>query len=384
MRWHTGRVGGPVLGIAVPESPGVTPGVTPGVPDSRGPGVIPGVCPGVIPGVCPGVTGSITRGACTEFLALSPRVWRMRFMPALKSPRKPLASGRALVVAFVALKGGSGKTTVAVQFSCALATPEPERYGASAAQPTDDTALAYDVLLVDVDKKGSGSASSFGKHRRRSTDKDNPLILDLKGPTWTKQVEALRDRFDVVVLDGPPENEQLARRMMMLADIVVLPVVPTPQCVETLMKTDDPDGDGAEVDENTLRTFRDANEVRQELGLPPLRLVGVVTSLDKRSATQVAWANNAKRMVEEAGGTWAPQALSYLNNYNDLWPHGLGVAEASATKNDRRARDEAFTLARQILSVMEDKTDEQGTKNRGAIRPSAGYTEGASPLVCDG
>ncbi|SRR5579883_2362853 len=102
-------------------------------------------------------------------------------------------------------KGGVGKTTLAIHISYALALK-----GAR-------------VLLVDADPQGS--ARDWAAAR---SDKPPFSVIGLDRPTLHRDLPPLAKDYDHVVIDGPPRVSELARSAIIAADLVVVPIQPSP------------------------------------------------------------------------------------------------------------------------------------------------------------
>ncbi len=102
-------------------------------------------------------------------------------------------------------KGGVGKTTIAVHISHALALKKKR------------------VLLVDADPQGSARDWAAA----RGEEPPFPVI-GLDRPTIHRDLPTVATGYDHVVIDGPPRVSDLARSAIIAADIVVIPIQPSP------------------------------------------------------------------------------------------------------------------------------------------------------------
>ncbi len=102
-------------------------------------------------------------------------------------------------------KGGVGKTTLAIHISHGLVLK------------------GFRVLLVDADPQGS--ARDWAAAREQE-----PLfpVVGLDRPTIHRDLPSLVKDFDHVVIDGPPRVSDLARSAIIAADLVVVPIQPSP------------------------------------------------------------------------------------------------------------------------------------------------------------
>jgi len=107
------------------------------------------------------------------------------------------------VIAVLNQKGGSGKTTIATHLARAL-----QLEGA-------------DIVMIDSDPQGS--ARDWAAVRD-----DQPLsVLGIDRPTLERDLRAFSHK-DYIIIDGAPQAADLAVSAIKAADIVLIPVQPSP------------------------------------------------------------------------------------------------------------------------------------------------------------
>ncbi len=106
------------------------------------------------------------------------------------------------------LKGGTGKSTIAVNLACACAE------------------LGQKVLLVDAD--GQGTATDWhGMGRLPVGLTSLPLASDRDAGAWIAQILACKPQVDQIVVDLPPQVGSGIASALLLADLFVIPVTPS-------------------------------------------------------------------------------------------------------------------------------------------------------------
>ena len=116
------------------------------------------------------------------------------------------------VISVLAWKGGCCKTTVATNIAWYYHL------------------MGKKVLLVDIDRPDQITSSNWASLNDEdclitcvSLSSENP-----KSKVIERDVSELSKGYDIVVIDGRPGNSPIATACIKLADLVILPVVPSP------------------------------------------------------------------------------------------------------------------------------------------------------------
>ncbi len=111
------------------------------------------------------------------------------------------------VITIAQQKGGAGKTTLAANLAAALAASRT-------------------VAVLDIDPQGSLSRW----HRLRAGRQGVPSIgfSDVSGWRLARELDRLRVGHDVLIVDSPPQLDTDAKLAIRAADLVVVPLQPSP------------------------------------------------------------------------------------------------------------------------------------------------------------
>lgn len=107
------------------------------------------------------------------------------------------------IIAILNQKGGVGKTTIATNVASRLFID------------------GYKVLLVDSDPQGSA------RDWHAIGSSDIPVVA-IDRPTLEKDITKLSDSFDYIIIDGAPQLTDMAVSAIKVANIIVIPVQPSP------------------------------------------------------------------------------------------------------------------------------------------------------------
>ena len=187
-------------------------------------------------------------------------------------------AGRVITVA--QQKGGSGKTTVAVNLAVAL------------------RGRGVSVALLDTDPQGSMGRWYLERLERRGEDE----ALEFgTSSAWgaSYESEKLKKRFDFVIIDTPPKIDSDLRPSLRVADLVLVPVATS------------------HVD---LWATESVLELAQRVGRPVLMVLNRAPGRAKLTQDVIA----------QLDGLHAPRARTVLGNrviFAETLGEGLGVVE---------------------------------------------------------
>ncbi len=207
------------------------------------------------------------------------------------------------VVAIAQQKGGSGKTMLAAQLAVALAE-------------TGDR-----IAVLDIDPQGS---LTIWAKLRGVAPKAATAITCAATSGWrlTGELEKLRAAHEIVLIDTPPVIDSDARRAIRAADLVLIPLQPSP-----------PDLWAAEG------TLKLAAEEKKQVALVFNR-APAASRLRKRMEAEI----NARGLFLLAA------ALANRAGYANAFADGIGVTEAGPAT---QAAEELRTLATALKSRLD-------------------------------
>ena len=214
------------------------------------------------------------------------------------------------------VKGGVGKTTLAVNIAIVLAN-------------------SHEVLLVDGDEQGTAAAFT----ELRTTERGSPgyTAVTLHGAAIRTQVRQLAPKYSHIVIDVGGRDTGSLRAALTIADVVLIPVKP---------RSFDLWG----VDQ-TATLVKEAREINDGL-----RAIAVLNEADAQGKDNEA-AIDSLREVE--GVETAPFFIVRRKAFPDAAAAGLSVVEYDNPK----ARDELMQLVNHLF-VHTNDSGEQSNGNR--------------------
>lgn len=116
----------------------------------------------------------------------------------------------AKVITIAQQKGGAGKTTVAAHIAVALSQKGNR------------------VAIVDIDPQGSLGYWHTIREEKLGEGYTGLVFTSLSGWRVGSEVSRLRKQVDFIVIDSPPHTETEARTAIRAADVIIIPVQPSP------------------------------------------------------------------------------------------------------------------------------------------------------------
>ncbi|MBV9948711.1 MAG: AAA family ATPase [Myxococcales bacterium] len=217
----------------------------------------------------------------------------------------------AVVIAFCNLKGGSGKTTLAVNVAAAL-----HRAGQR-------------ILLVDGDTQGSATAWAA---RAAERGKDGPPCIAVAAAALRRDLPRLAEGYDVAIVDGPARLGAETRAAMLVADLVVVPMAPGALDLWAAAET--------------VRVLEDARGLR-----PELRARALLNRADRTALSRLAGTAIAELGIEPLDVSVGARVA-----FGEAMLAGQGVCEYAPSSD---AALEVRRLTKALLAAM---TDEKGEK----------------------
>jgi chromosome partitioning protein len=205
------------------------------------------------------------------------------------------------VIAVAQQKGGAGKTMLAAQLAVAFAE-------------------SMRVAVLDIDPQAS--LTIWGRLRESAPKALNSITcVATAGWRLTTELDRLTAAHDLVLVDTPPVIDTDARRAIRAADLVLVPLNPSP-----------PDLWAAEG------TLKLAAEEKRKIALVFNR-APAASRLRKRLEAEIA----------ARGVLLLPTALSNRAGYANAFADGLGVTEAGPTT---QAAEELRALADAVMAAL--------------------------------
>jgi chromosome partitioning protein len=214
-----------------------------------------------------------------------------------------------MIISVTNLKGGVGKTTLAINLAVAFAHRKQK------------------VCLIDLDE-GQKSAMVWGENRAEAQKEPFIKVETQAAKQLFYNIPDLRDKYDIVIIDGCPTLAEVQSRIIWASDIVIIPVRPS------------------ELDYRSFEQFLEQYD-RLALDRGERKIKGFVVM------NGIIAKSNIAKNVEEALShyeqlpmlkTRLAQRLAYAESVSD----GVGVTEYK----DEKAKAEIEALTDEIQAII--------------------------------
>lgn len=208
-------------------------------------------------------------------------------------------------IAILNQKGGAGKTTIATNIAHALQLEGSK------------------VLLVDSDLQGSATDWSEANEAKLLP------VISLARKNQLENVKAVSGDYDWVVIDGAPQVKEMSAAAVKVADLVVIPVQPSPydiwataDLVEIINARRDVTGGkpkAAFLISRAIRNTKLGKEITEALesyGLPVLK------SGTMQRVAYPTTASEGKTVFEESSSEAAKEVRAIVEEIKEFIKHG--------------------------------------------------------------
>lgn len=213
-------------------------------------------------------------------------------------------------IAVTNLKGGVGKTTIAVNLAVAL------------------TLRGKSVCIIDTDQKQNSSVEWS-----TCREDDKPIIQVFAIEPEQIKVKTLNDlekKFDVLILDGTPQISELASRTIVVCDIILIPVSASLYDFRAY--------------EKFLGLLDETNKNRIALDMSSVQSFVILNKINDRAniSTEIV------RGLEKYDVPILKTRLANRTSYAETALDGIGVVEGK----DKKASDEFNKLTDEIETII--------------------------------
>lgn len=204
-------------------------------------------------------------------------------------------------ISTVSLKGGSGKTTVAINLAVYFSS------------------LGQRVTIVDADE----NENSLKWSGIRESEINPVLVVGLKTPAALRNnINQVYDSCDIVIIDGTPAINEMATTILLCSDIAIFPLQASPLDVWAF-------------NDKFIPRFNEVRMLR-----PDLMGLILLNNIDPRTR----FSKEVKEFADDCEVPVLNSVLSDLQVYKDSISYGLGVIETKHAK----ARHEVMVLSNEL------------------------------------
>jgi chromosome partitioning protein len=209
-----------------------------------------------------------------------------------------------MIISVTSLKGGVGKSTIAQNLAVCFAHTN------------------YKVCIVDVDT--NQSCLRWSGLREEGLPAVPVYVLN-DGIELAKNVKHLNESHEIVIIDGTPSLSQVTSKIIILADLVIIPIQPS--------------GLDVWATEKFLERYKDA-EAQKETSIPAQFLI------NQNQSTNLS--KEVKEVLEQTDISVLKSSLKTRIAYREAVIKGLGVFEYK----DEKAKIEMVNLFKELQSII--------------------------------
>lgn len=226
-----------------------------------------------------------------------------------------------MFISFISQKGGTGKTTLALHVAALLA------------------GTGRKTLLIDADPQASAMAWFACRMQYRRPSVPNLTVMAISNGTITDQLSELARTYDVVVIDGPPRGDRIARDVILASDLVL---------VSTRLS-----GFDVWAADSIAKTIEELRPVQKLAAKRPLDWFYVVNQKNPRTLAGKAILRGLERSEGHLLDTHVCERASFV----EATSQGLTILETEPPGS--KARREIETLGTEIVAHIHRRQQER-------------------------
>ena len=212
------------------------------------------------------------------------------------------------ILAISNLKGGVGKSTIAQNIAVQLA----------------QQGVKICIADTDTEQKTSVKWASL-----RDNSVLNVPVFTISADKVSQEILALKQNYDLVIVDGTPALTELTTRIIILSDLVVVPILPGGGDIWAL--------------ENFLERYKEAKVTKESYG-GKVNIAVVVNRFSERTTLD----KEVLSAIQEFGIKVLDTKLTNRVSYREATITGTGIPEMK----DEKAKQEIEELTKEIYSLI--------------------------------